>query len=210
MWHCIEERLPQKNSGARIFWFLRIFYLEIFSISGKLKNFDKRFWQNDEKNSFREPVYRSLSLLTGNEWFRHDDVTMTSFLVTSSHYWFDLSSFFCLDFEKSQKKKFFENWEIRNFSSVWFLRSVDVHKNGRSGFCLERYVVQFILWPYFREWCARWYNSKAPPPPTNLRGAIVDHGGLATLRKLDSFQHLIYIRGVTFFTACTTANDNLF
>ena len=50
-------------------------FCEIFKFFSKitefkkktLRNLDKRFWQNDKKNSFWKPVYRSLSLLTGNE-----------------------------------------------------------------------------------------------------------------------------------------------
>jgi len=44
-----------------------IFVSKITEFKKKLKNLDKRFWQNYKKNSFWEPFYRSLSLLTGNE-----------------------------------------------------------------------------------------------------------------------------------------------
>ena len=43
------------------------FFSKITDLKKSLKNLDKRFWQNDKKNSFWKPVYRSLSLLTGNE-----------------------------------------------------------------------------------------------------------------------------------------------
>ena len=151
---------------------LRVFFSKIPEFWKKtFKNLDKRFLQNDKKNCFWEFVYRSLSLLTGNEWWRYDDVMMTSIwhhdntLMTSFYMTFCWSKFtFSVWILKISLKKFFENWEIRNFSSVWFLRSVDVHKNGRFGFCLERYVVQFILWPYFREWDVHDGTIQNPSP----------------------------------------------
>ena len=99
-------------------------FLEITEFFKKktLKNLDKRFWQNDKKNSFWESVYRSLSLLTGNEWWRHADVMMTSFKVTFWHiHWLNLGSVWIL--KNSQKKNSSKIWKFVIFLvfDIWGL-----------------------------------------------------------------------------------------